>query len=137
MGKLVAGCAVALVCVGMLSGCSLARGAPEREEVFAVQGGECAARWWLEPLVEEVPDEASDVAGRALTDAVVSTAELEEWKEILLDSQSDDRPIPGQRLEGLAYVEVVRAAVRSELAESGYPDAPTRLIEVYSDVDCS
>ena len=137
MGKHISICVFALVCIGMLSACSIARGTPEREETFVVQGAECTAQWWLEPLVEKVPDDASDVARRALAEAEVSSSDIEEWTEILLDSQSGDRPIPEHRLEGLAYVEVVRANIRSKLAEAGFPDAPTRIIEVYSDVNCN
>uniref|UniRef100_UPI001CA5738C hypothetical protein n=1 Tax=Arthrobacter sp. B1805 TaxID=2058892 RepID=UPI001CA5738C len=64
----------------------------------------------------------------------VSTAELVEWKKIVSDSESEssDRQIPIHKLEGYAYVEAVRADVRSDLQAAGYPDAPTRFIEVYS-----
>lgn len=77
------------------------------------------------------------MASHALTNSVVSPAELEEWKATILESQSGDKEIPNHRLESYAYVEAVRADVRSELDAAGYPDAPTRLIEVYSDSDCS
>lgn len=126
-------------CSGMLllSACGVGYGTPDREEDFAVQGGECSARWWLEPLADEVPDGASSVASEALTESVVSPSELEEWKTTILESKSGDREIPDHRLESYAYVEAVRADVRSELEAAGYPDAPTRLIEVYSDSECS
>ncbi|KRF04302.1 hypothetical protein ASH00_14450 [Arthrobacter sp. Soil782] len=88
-------------------------------------------------MSDEVPVEASDVADQALSNSVVSTSELEEWKEILHESKSGDGQIPAHKLEGDAYVEAVRADVRAELEAAGYPDAPTRVIEVYSDSDCS
>lgn len=119
--------------VGILSACGSSYGTPEREESFSVQSGQCNARWWL-----EVPEEASDVALHSLKESDVSSAELQEWKEALSESDSsEDRPIPAYRLEGYAYVEAVRADVRAGLAAAGYPDSPTRLIEVYSDSDCS
>ncbi|MBD7993980.1 hypothetical protein H9639_01535 [Arthrobacter sp. Sa2CUA1] len=137
MGKLALRWIAACSVMFLVSACGAAYGAPDREENFTVQGRECSARWWLEPLADEVPDEASSVASHALTNSVVSPAELEEWKATILESQSGDKEIPNHRLESYAYVEAVRADVRSELDAAGYPDAPTRLIEVYSDSDCS
>ncbi|MHA7264668.1 hypothetical protein ACX80W_15875 [Arthrobacter sp. TMN-37] len=137
MGKAASICVLALTSMGLLSACGLAFGAPDREERFTVEGGECSARWWLEPVVDEVPDDAFAVADQALTEASVSSSELEEWKEIVRESQSGDRRIPEHRLEEYAYVEAVRADVRSELAAAGYSDVPTRLIEVHSDSNCS
>ena len=127
----------ALVVAAVVSGCGDARGAPDREETFAVQGAECTAQWWLEPLVDDVPGAASDAASRALTSAEVDASELEDWKRTITESQSGDRELTESRFEGFAHVEAVRAEVRSGLAEAGFPDAPTRLIEVYSDVKCS
>lgn len=137
MRRLVPICILAFIFVGVLAACSFTRGTPDREETFKVADGECTAAWWLEPLVDEVPDEATAVADHALTEATVSTAEREEWKEIVLDSQSGDRQISQSQLEGHAYIEVVREHVRSDLQEAGYPDAPTRIIEVYSDLQCT
>ncbi len=67
MGKRVLKCIAALGCIGLLSACGIALGTPDREESFSVQGGECTARWWLEPLEDEVPDEASEIARQALS----------------------------------------------------------------------
>lgn len=122
--------------IWLLSACGVAYGTPDREEDFAVQGGECSARWWLEPLVDDVPEKASSVATQALADSEVSPTELEDWKVTILESQSGDQKIPDYRLESYAYVEAVRADVRSELEAAGFPDAPTRIIEVYSDSNC-
>ena len=122
--------------IWLLSACGVAYGTPDREENFAVQGGECSARWWLEPLVDDVPDEASSIASQALADSKVSPSELEDWKDTIVESQSGDQQIPEHRLESYAYVEAVRADVRSELEAAGFPDAPTRVIEVYSDSNC-
>ena len=72
-----------------------------------------------------------------LTSAEVEASELEDWKRTITESQSGDRELTESRLEGFAHVEAVRSEVRSGLAEAGFPDAPTRLIEVYSDVKCS
>ena len=138
MGKLLLRFATAVLGVGLLSACGSSYGTPEREESFSVQSGQCDARWWLEPLVDEVPKEASNIALQSLQESDVSSAELQEWKKILSESDSsEDRQIPAYRLEGYAYVEAVRADVRAGLAAAGYPDTPTRLIEVYSDSDCS
>jgi hypothetical protein len=137
MGRLSSISVFALVVAAVVSGCGDARGAPDREDTFAVKGAECTAQWWLEPMVDDVPRAASDEARRALTSAEVEAPELEDWKRTITESQSGDREITESRLEGLAYVEAVRAEVRSGLAEAGFPDAPTRLIEVYSDVKCS
>lgn len=137
MGKRGATCIVTLGCLALLTGCGVDYGAPDREETFSVQGGACSARWWLEPLADEVPEDASDVAREALFSSTVSASELGEWKEILLESQSGDRQSPVHTLDGYAYVEAVRADVRSELQDAGYPDASGRVIEVYSDSDCS
>lgn len=95
------------------------------------------AKGWLEPLIDDVPRAASDEASRALTSAKVDASELHDWKRTIQESQSGDREISESRLEGFAYVEAVRAGVRSGLAEAGFPDAPTRLIEVYSDMKCN
>ena len=137
MGKRSSVSVFTLIVAAVVSGCGDGRGAPDREETFAVHGAECTAKWWLEPMVDDVPRAASDEATRALTGAKVEASELEDWKRTILESQSGDREITESRLEGFAYVEAVRADVRSSLAKAGFPDAPTRLIEVYSDVDCS
>lgn len=137
MGRISSIGVFALVVSAVVSGCGDARGAPDREETFAVRGAECTAQWWLEPMVDDVPSAASDEASRALTSAKVEASELEDWKRTIIESQSGDREITESRLEGFAYVEAVRAEVRSGLAEAGFPDAPTRIIEVYSDVKCS
>lgn len=137
MGRFSSVSVFALAVAAVVSGCGDARGAPDREETFAVHGAECTAQWWLEPLVEDVPSAASDAASRALTSAEVEASELEDWKRTITESQSGDRELTESRLEGFAYVEAVRAEVRSGLPEAGFPDAPTRLIEVYSDVKCS
>jgi len=137
MGRFSSSCMFAMAVAAVVSGCDDARGAPDREETFAVQGAECTAQWWLEPLVDDVPSAASDTASRALTSAKVEASELEDWKRTITESQSGDRELTESRLESFAHVEAVRAEVRSGLAEAGFPDAPTRLIEVYSDVKCS
>lgn len=123
--------------IWLLSACGIAYGTPDREESFTVQGGQCSARWWLEPLVDDVPEEASSVASRALADSKVSLSELDDWKNTIAKAQSGDKEIPEHRLESYAYVEAVRADVRSELEAAGFPDAPTRVIEVHSDSKCS
>jgi hypothetical protein len=137
MGKRSSVSLFTLIVAAVVSGCGDARGAPDREETFAVQGAECTAKWWLDPLVNDVPAAASVEAARALTGAKVEASELEAWKRTIVESKSGDREITESRLEGFAYVEAVRADVRLRLAEAGFPDAPTRFIEVYSDVDCS
>lgn len=137
MGKLSSITVLALVVAALISGCGNARGAPDREETFLVQGAECTAQWWLEPMLDDVPKAAAEEASRALTSAKVETSELEDWKRTITESQSGNREMTASRLEGFAHVEAVRAEVRSSLAEAGFPDAPTRLIEIYSDLKCS
>lgn len=83
-----------------------------------------------------VPQDASDVAYEALRSSSVSAGELQEWERILIESGSG-RPAPGYKVEGYAYAEAVRADVRSALQAAGYPDHPTRVIEVYSESRCS
>lgn len=129
--------AIALACVVTLTGCASAHGEPDRVETFAVDGGECTAEWWLEPLAQDVPDEASDAAERALSEATVSATDIMDWEETLLNAQSGDQKIPPNELEGHAYMEAVREDVRSGLDKAGFPDAPARLIETYADLDCS
>lgn len=119
-----------------LSGCSVLRGAPDREESFATSYGECTAQWWLEDLADDVPDDAQGAARTALEDAQVSEDERAEWESVLLDSQSEGAEIPEDRLEGQAHIEVVRAEVRAALDDAGYPDQD-RIIEVWSDLNCS
>lgn len=111
------------------------QGEPDRVETFTAAGGQCTAQWWLDPLVEDVPGEAATAAQQALNEATVSTTEVEKWKDTLLTSGSGEPP-PANELEGQAYIEVIRAEVRSGLAEAGYPDAPTRVIETRSDLEC-
>lgn len=83
-----------------------------------------------------MPSEATDVADRALAEANVSTSELGAWKQAILDSQSGEKQLSQSELEGHADIEVVRVHVRSELHRAGYPVAPTRIIEVYADLEC-
>ena len=106
-------------------------------ETFDAAGSHCTAEWRLDPLVEDVPPEASSAASRALEEATVSSAEIEVWKEVSLDSQSGDQNLPPSELEGYAYIEQVRLEVREGLEEAGYPDAPTRVIEVRAGLECS
>lgn len=127
----------AAVCLGVLAACSPGQGEPDRTETFEAAGSQCTAQWWLDPLVDAVPPEASSAASRALEDAKVSSADIEVWEEMLLDSQSGDQDLPPDELEGYAYIEEVRLKVREGLDEAGYPDAPTRIIEVRSDLECS
>ena len=88
-------------------------------------------------MVDDVPRAASDEAIMALRSAKVDGTELEDWKNTIVESQSGDREISESRLEGFAYGEAVRAEVRSRLADAGFPDSPTRLIEVHLNVKCS
>lgn len=120
----------------LISGCAADRGEPDRQETFPVTGGECTASWWLEPIVDDVPAEAAAVARDALGDAVVTDEASADWQVVIDESDSSDATIPEDRLEGQAHIEVVREHVRMELDAAGYPDAPTRLIEVYSALSC-
>lgn len=97
-------------------------------------GGRCDISWWLTPLVEDVPHEAERIAAAALSDADVSA---EEWKEghALIDGDPDNDTANPVRLHGAAYLEVVRAEVRSALESAGYPDTE-RIIEVHSELSC-
>ncbi|MBE1514295.1 hypothetical protein [Nesterenkonia halotolerans] len=106
-------------------------------EAFDAAGSQCTAQWWLDPLADDVPPEASSAASRALEEATVSSADIEGWEETLLDAQSGDQDLPPDELEGYAYIEEVRLKVREGLEEAGYPDAPTRVIEVRADLECS
>jgi hypothetical protein len=126
-----------LVSAGVLSGCSLLQGPPDREETFSVAGGECTAWWWLGQLQNGVPGEAETVAAAALDDADVSVASREEWESILASSYADDDiDVTEAELEGQAHIEVMRARVRSDLESAGYPDS-NRVIEVWSDLRCN
>lgn len=116
----------------VVSGCSAGRGAPDREETFAVQGGECT-----EPQEDDVPAAASDAAAEALAAATVDASELAAWMTTILESRSTDQEIAETSLEGYAYIEAVRAEVRAGLSKAGFPDAPTRIIEAFSNVECS
>ncbi|GAA4836350.1 hypothetical protein [Garicola koreensis] len=129
--------ALSLAWVVALTGCGSARGEPDRVETFPVDGGECTAQWWLEPLVQDVSGEASAAAERALRESTVSATDIAEWEETLLNAQSRHQEIPAKKLEGYAYIETVREKVRSGLDEAGFPDAPTRIIETYADLECS
>ena len=117
----------------LLSGCS-SRPA-DREESFSTAAAECSASWWLEDAQDNVPEEAHAVARAALEDAKVSEEDLRRWEQLLRDSESEESRIPDDRLEGHAYVEAVRSAVRDELERAGYPDQD-RLIEVTSQLNC-
>lgn len=119
-----------------MSGCSLLRGTPDREDTFATEHGECTARWWLDPPTDDVPADTRAVAEAALASAEVTPESSQYWQNLLLDSQSDGAEIPEHRLEGQAYIEVVRAYVRERLDAGGYPDE-NRVIEVWSDLTCS
>ena len=121
----------------LLCGCAADRGEPDRVDTLPVTGGECTASWWLEPLVKDVPANAAAIARSALETAVVTDSAREEWQTVVDESDSSDRELPPDRLEGRAHIEVVREHVRVELDAAGYPDAPTRLIEVYSSLNCS
>lgn len=126
----------AIACLSVLTSCSLGQGEPDREESFDAAGSQCTARWWLDPLVEDVSPEASRAAREALEEASVSTADIAGWKDTLIDSRSGDEELAEDELEGYAYIEAVRSDVRDGLKQAGYPDAPTRAIEVRSALDC-
>ncbi|MFC0678306.1 hypothetical protein ACFFGH_10685 [Lysobacter korlensis] len=128
---------IAAVVALLMSGCAADRGEPDRRETFRVTEGECTASWWLERLVEDVPAEAEAVARDALMNAVVTDEATAEWQVIIEDSDSSDAEIRQDRLEDQAHIEVVREQVRVALDAAGYPDAPTRVIEVYSALSCS
>lgn len=128
---------VGLVLAGAgLSGCSLVQGPVDREETFAVDGGQCTAQWWLGDLKSGVSEEAEQIADDALRVATVTESSLAEWQSILEDSQSGGDELSAIELKGQAYIEVVRAHVRDELDGAGYPDSD-RVIEVWSDLACS
>ncbi|UNK72053.1 hypothetical protein [Microbacterium sp. H1-D42] len=119
-----------------LSGCSALRGAPDREDTFTTSYGECTAQWWLGSPGDSVPEQASDIAEASLAEADVTPESNAEWQALLVDSQSEGAEVPEDRLEGQAYIEVVREHVRNELDAGGYPDTE-RVIEVWSDLRCS
>lgn len=128
---------IAMLSVGtvVLSGCSMLRGAPDREDLVTTSYGECTAQWWLDPVGGDVPVEATQIAAAALEEAVVTPASRAEWQAVLVDTQSEGAEIPEDRLEGQAHIEVVREHVRVELEAGGYPD-DNRVIEVWSELRC-
>ncbi len=123
--------------VSVLVGCRgfQTEGEPDRSESIAVPGGECDISWWLAPLVDDVPDKAQRTAASALATADVGADEWEEW-HASLDGDPDNDSANPVRLYGAAYLEAVRAEVRDALDAAGHPDT-TRIIEVYSDLNCA
>ena len=119
----------------ILAGCALVQGPPHREDTFHVADGECTAWWWLGQLQSGVPREAEVIAADALESATITDTDREEWESILVMSQSEGEELSPNELEGQAHIEVVRAHVRDELDEAGYPDS-NRVIEVWSDLRC-
>ncbi len=97
--------------------------------------GRCEIAWWLTPVGRDVPEEAQSVAADALDAATVDDAALQEWYA-LLESDPDLDGVSSVRLQGSAYLEVVRAQVRTALDTAGYPDTE-RVIEVSSDLSCA
>ena len=126
---------VALIAV--LAGCRGAypSGDPDRSESVVVPGGMCEIQWWLAAVSEDTPAEAKRIAADALASAEVGDAAWDEW-HALLDGDPDLDSVNPVRLQGTAYLEVVRASVRETLDEAGFPDVK-RVVEVYSDLDCS
>jgi hypothetical protein len=128
---------VGVALIAVLAGC---RGAPpsadpDRAESVMVPAGRCEIAWWLTPVGGDVPAEAQSVAAGALDAAVVDD---DTWRELYseLGSDPDLDGVSAVRLQGSAYLEVVRTQVRTALDTAGYPDTE-RVIEVYADLACA